>query len=58
MVAGRASRFRVFGSPERVPDERLLIADLRDGADPSGLSEEYVILDRHPMAAIVLVRRV
>jgi len=57
MVAGRASRFRVFGSPDRVPDDRLLIADLRDGDDPSGLAEEYKVLDRHPMAAILLVRR-
>jgi hypothetical protein len=57
MVAGRASRFRVFGSPDRVPDEELLIADLRDGEDRSQLAEHYQVLDRHPMAAILLVRR-
>jgi hypothetical protein len=55
MVAGRASRYRVFGSPERIPDDRLFIADLRDGSDPSSLPENYQVLDRHPMAAILLV---
>jgi len=57
MVAGRASRFRVFGTPDRIPDDRLLIADLRDGEDPANLAEHYQVLDRHPMAAILLVRR-
>lgn len=58
MVAGRASRFRIFGSPDRITDDRIMIADLRDGSDPADLSEEYEVLDRHPMAAILLLRRV
>ena len=57
MVAGRASRFRVLGSPDRVPEDKLLIADLRDGSDLAELADQYQILDRHPMAAILLVRR-
>jgi hypothetical protein len=57
MVAGRASQFRVFGSPERIPDELLFIADFRDGSDPSNLTEGWQVLDRHPMVAILLVRR-
>ena len=57
MVAGRASRFRVFGSPERIPDDRLMVADIRGGPEPADFAEHYEVLDRHPMAAILLVRR-
>jgi len=57
MVAGRASRFRVFGSKDRIADDRLLVADLRDSSEPADLSEHYDVLDRHPMAAILLVRQ-
>jgi len=57
MLAGRASRFRVFGSPDRIADEMLMVADLRDGSEPPDLDDQYQILDRHPMAAILLVRR-
>ena len=57
MVAGRASRFRVFGSPDRIADDRLLVADVRGSSEPADLTEHYQVLDRHPMAAILLVRR-
>lgn len=57
MVAGRASRFRVFGSPDRIADHKLVIADLRDSSEPPDLAEHYQVLDRHPMAAILLLRK-
>jgi len=57
MVAGRASRFRIFGSPDRIADDKIMIADLRDGSDPNDLGEQYEVLDRHPMAAILLLRQ-
>jgi len=57
MVAGRASRFRIFGSPDRIDDDKIMIADLRDGSDPADLGEQYQTLDRHPMTAILLLRR-
>jgi hypothetical protein len=57
MVAGRASRFRIFGSPDRIADDKLMIADLRDSPEPADLTEDHEVLDRHPLAAILLVRR-
>ncbi|PYP88043.1 MAG: hypothetical protein DMF61_08055 [Blastocatellia bacterium AA13] len=57
LVAVRASRFRVFGSAERIPDADLAIADLRDSAEPSDFTQRFRILDRHPMAAVILVRK-
>ena len=57
MVAGRASRFRVFGSPDRIADERLFLADLRDTSEPADLEQHFEVLDRHPMAAILLLRQ-
>ena len=57
MVAGRASRYRVFGSPERILDAELAIADLRDGVKPSDYAERFRELDRHLVAAIFLVRK-
>jgi hypothetical protein len=57
MTAVRASRYRVFGSSERVPDKELAIADLRDGVKPDDYSERFRELDRHPLAPIVLVRK-
>jgi hypothetical protein len=58
MIAVRASRYRVFGSAERIPDAELAVADLRDGAEPADFSEKYRVLERHPIAAIALVRKV
>lgn len=57
MVAVRASRYRVFGSSERIPESELAVVDLRDGAEPSDFAERYKVLDRHPMSAIFLVRK-
>ena len=53
----RASRYRVFGSSERVPDAGLAVADLRDGAEPEDFATRFRVLERHPMKAIMLVRR-
>ena len=57
LVAVRASRFRVFGSAERIPDADLAIADMRDSAEPADFAQRFRVLDRHPMAAVVLVRK-
>jgi hypothetical protein len=57
MIATRASRYRVFGSAERIPDAQLAVVDLRDGEEPEDFAQDYHVLDRHPMAAIVLVRK-
>jgi len=57
LTSVRASRYRVFGSPERIPDAQLAIADLRDGAQPDDFEARFRVLDRHPAKAIMLVRR-
>jgi hypothetical protein len=57
MIAVRASRYRVFGSAQRIPDAELAVADLRDGAEPADFAERYLVLERHPIAAIALVRK-
>lgn len=57
MMATRASRYRVFGSSERIPDAELAVADLRDGNEPPDFSDRYEVLDRHFARAIVLVRK-
>jgi hypothetical protein len=57
MMATRASRYRVFGSPERIPDAELAVADLRNGTEPEDFAQKYQVLDRNPMVAIVLVRK-
>jgi hypothetical protein len=57
MVAVRASRYRVFGSSERIPDGELAVFDLRDGGEPADFAERYQVLDRHPLSAIFLVRK-
>jgi len=58
LVAVRASRYRVFGSAERIQDSELAVVDLRDGIQPEDFAERFQILDQHPMAAVKLVRRV
>ena len=58
LTAVRASRYRVFGSRERIQDSELAVADLRQGGEPADFSEKFQVLDRHPMAAIVLVRKI
>src|SRR5260370_8855252 len=54
LVAVRASRFRVFGSSERIPDSELAVADLRDSSEPADFAERFQVLDQHPMAAVML----
>ena len=53
----RASRYRVFGSSERIPVAELAIADLRDGQEPGDFASLFRVLERHPMTAIMLVRK-
>jgi hypothetical protein len=57
MIAVRASRYRVFGTSERIPDGELAVADLRGSPEPGDFAEQFRVLDRHPMCAIMLVRR-
>jgi hypothetical protein len=57
MVAGRASRYRVFGSPERILDAELAVVDLRDGVKPDDYEERFRELDHHVAAPIFLVRK-
>jgi len=57
LTSVRASRYRVFGSPERIPDAQLAIVDLRDGAQPDDFETRFLVLDRHPAKPIMLVRR-
>lgn len=57
LTAVRSSRYRVFGSSSRIPDNELGIVDLRDGEEPEDFSARYQILDRHPMKPICLVRK-
>ena len=57
LTSVRASRYRVFGSPERIPDAQLAVVDLRDGATPDDFEARFQVLDRHPAKAIMLVRR-
>jgi len=57
LTAVRSSRYRVFGSPHRIPDGELGIADLRDGQEPEDFSVRFEVLDRHPMKPICLVRK-
>ncbi|HLG17523.1 MAG TPA: hypothetical protein VJH03_23970 [Blastocatellia bacterium] len=57
LTAVRASRYRVFGSSERIRDGELAVVDLRDKKQPDDFAEKFQVLDRHPMAAILLVRK-
>lgn len=58
MMAARASRYRMFGSDERIPNAELAIVDLRDGEEPEDFAERFEVLDRHLVAPIMLVRRI
>ena len=57
LVTVRASRYRVFGSSERIPDGEIAVVDLRDGAQPEDFAAAYKVLDRHPGKPIMLVRK-
>ncbi|HSE97870.1 MAG TPA: hypothetical protein VLD57_06320 [Blastocatellia bacterium] len=58
MLAVRASRYRVFGSTERIPHTEMAVFDLRDGGEPADFADRYQVLDRHPVSAIYLVRKI
>ena len=58
MVAVRASRYRVFGSPERIPDGEMAIVDLRGTSQPEDFAQRFRVLERHPMYSIMLVKRI
>jgi len=58
MMATRSSRYRVFGSSERIQGGEMAVVDLRDGPEPQDFSDRFVVLERHPMKAVCLVRRV
>lgn len=57
LTAVRASRYRVFGSSERIPIAEIAVVDLRDGQQPADFDSRFRILDRHPLTAIMLVRK-
>jgi hypothetical protein len=57
LVSVRASRYRVFGSPERIPDGEMAVIDLRGGNQPEDFNEKFRILDKHPMFTIMLVKK-
>ena len=57
LTAVRSSRYRLFGSSERITVADMAIADLRDGVEPEDFATRFQVLDRHPMAKILLVRK-
>jgi hypothetical protein len=57
MIVVRSSRYRVFGSSERVPDAELVIIDLRDGKQDADFDARFQTLDRHPFFPILLARK-
>jgi hypothetical protein len=56
MMATRSSRYRVFGSSERIQGGEMAVADLRDGVKPADFAAHFTVLDRHPFKAVCLVR--
>ena len=58
MMATRSSRFRVFGTSERIELDAMAVVDLRDGDEPQDFAARFTVLDRHPMKAVCLVRKV
>lgn len=57
MMATRSSRYRVFGSSERIQGGEMAVVDLRDGIEPSDFATSFHVLERHPMKAVCLVRK-
>jgi len=57
LAAVRSSRYRVFGSAERIPEGQLHVVDLRDGERPDDFEARFQVLDRHPGKPIWLVRK-
>jgi hypothetical protein len=58
MLVVRSSRYRVFGSPERIPDAEIIILDMRDGKQDADFDQRFHTLDRHPFFPIVLARKI
>ena len=58
MMATRSSRYRVFGTSERIELDEMAVVDLRDGVEPPEFGVQFTVLDRHPMKAVCLVRKV
>jgi hypothetical protein len=58
LVAVRSSRYRVFGSTERIQGSELAIVDLRDGVTPPDFEKNFVVLERHPVVAVMLVKKI
>ena len=57
MMATRSSRYRVFGTSQRIPVDEMLVIDLRDGVEPPDFATQFTVLDRHPMKNVRLVRK-
>ena len=57
LVTVRSSRYRVFGSAERIPDGEMAVVDLRGTTQPADFAEKFKVLDRHPAQPIMLVRK-
>jgi hypothetical protein len=57
MMATRSSRYRVFGTSERIELDEMAVVDLRDGVEPPDFKTQFTVLDRHPMKAVCLVRK-
>jgi hypothetical protein len=57
MMATRSSRYRVFGSSERIQGGEMAVVDLRDGVEPPDFATTFTVLDRHPLKPVCLVRR-
>jgi hypothetical protein len=57
MLVVRSARYRMFGSSERIPVEEMAVVDLRGASEPADFAERFEVLDRHPIAAIMLVRK-
>ena len=58
MMATRSSRYRVFGTSERIHVEEMAVIDLRDGVEPPEFSTQFAVLERHPMKPVCLVRKI
>ncbi len=57
MLVVRASRYRVFGSSERIPDAELVVIDIRDGKKDANFDDRFRALDHHPFFPILLARK-
>jgi hypothetical protein len=57
MMATRSSRFRVFGTLERIDLDAMAVVDLRDGVEPPEFAAQFDVLERHPVKAVCLVRK-